>query len=566
MTGPRRTSGLVRGVVALVTSVLLVATAVVVSRARVAPEEVPLAEPTTTATSPAGDPTGDPTPTPGVGPAPEILTSPELAEAEGAPAVIQAGRAAAAGPWADLGHEQWPTTDRPVYVVRGTLSSDRREVTADVAIAVPATRDADELVLRLLPGSRVLEEGDLNVVVRRDGAAAPHQVDRSGARLLVSLDPPVRAGEATLLRIRLDYRLLDRAVIPDDGGPAGFGLLARSDDVSVLGHWLPLLTVPGDDGAMVPWGDVGGFPPAVWSLILEADADVVTGGTETRCPARIEVTLGCVWSRGVALRDVAVVAYDDMAVSDGDVSGVRLRSVGPGVLSGATQAAFDAAAASLASYADRLGPLPWNDVEVTAAPLSGGVAGMEFPGLLVIGTGVYGSMRGGFGAAVVAHEIAHQWFHALVGNGSLSSPVVDESLAQYLSYLAWEDEFGPEAARDYARQLFARPYAEAREAGMEAQPPAQPLEAFSDADAYGALVYGRAALAWIAAEQEVGRDQVEAALAAAVRQFGLEMVSAEEFVAFLTEQDERLGAVVRRYWMDAEPIRDLPLDGGAGAS
>ena len=48
---------------------------------------------------------------------------------------------------------------------------------------------------------------------------------------------------------------------------------------------------------------------------------------------------------------------------------------------------------------------------------------------------------GGFSSTrefVIAHEVAHQWWHAMVGNDSISAPVVDEPLAQFSACVHFE--------------------------------------------------------------------------------------------------------------------------------
>src|SRR5690606_34274855 len=109
------------------------------------------------------------------------------------------------------------------------------------------------------------------------------------------------------------------------------------------------------------------------------------------------------------------------------------------------------------------------------------------------------------------HEVAHQWFHGLVGNSALADPVVDEALAQYLSYVYYAEQLGQGAADDLAASMRHR-YEQAVTNGMAPEPPAQHLEEFDGSRAYGALVYGRAPLGLVTAELELGRDRVVAFL------------------------------------------------------
>ena len=64
--------------------------------------------------------------------------------------------------------------------------------------------------------------------------------------------------------------------------------------------------------------------------------------------------------------------------------------------------------------------------------------GIEFPGHIMLGPGTIGRTN--------VHEVAHQWFYALVGNNQARDPLLDEALASYaeLSYEGLLD-----AARDW---------------------------------------------------------------------------------------------------------------------
>lgn len=544
-------TAVVRLLAAATATVLLLSSAVAISRSR-APDLGAAAEVAAPSPSPPPPP-GSSSPTPAVR---ELPTDPEEAEALGGDGLLAVGLATARGPWNELGDPAWPVVERPVYVARATLSGDRRQVVADVAIGVRAEEAADELVLRLLPAAEALGANGLEVTVRRDGRDVDARVDRDGARLLVPLDPPLEAADATVVRVELRYDLTAREEVVDDGGPAGFGLLAWNPDVSSLGHWLPLLTE--DRGPMVPWGDVGAFPAAVWSVVVTGGGTVVTGAEEADCPASVGRTDGpCVWARGVALRDVSAVAYDRDERVEVQVGDVTVRAIGPAGAGLELDGALAVAGGSTRSFLERFGPLAWDEVDVAAAPLSAGAAGMEFPGLLLIDTDAYDDLGGGpgFGAFVVAHEVAHQWFHALVGNGSLSSPVVDESLAQYLSFLYWADAFGDTAARDLAASAFAGRYDRALVQGLEPEPPAQPLDEFAGSEAYGALVYGRAPLAWVAAEQAVGRPVVVGFLAEVVERFGLGSVDDDELLAFARSRAPAVAEALEQVWFDPGPLR-----------
>ncbi|MBW3618846.1 MAG: hypothetical protein KY461_01260 [Actinobacteria bacterium] len=553
-----------RVLAATVASVLFLASVLGISRARQQAGDRPVAaapESSPTPTPPPRPGTAPPTPAPTATAEPRdpalALADPDAAAALGADRLLAAGLAAAQGPWRDLGDAAWPTrNERPVYVGAVALDDDGGRVTADLVVATRLSEPAGELVLRLLPGARALGDGTgLTVTATVDGDVTEAVVDRDGARLVVPLGRERGAGEAVLLRFDVTYDLVTVGRIVDDGGPAAFGLLASHPVGATLGHWLPLLTLPGEDGAMVPWGDVGGFPVAIWSLRTVHDGTLVTGGADGDCPEPAAGGRACTWSRGIALRDVSAVLYHEEPVTAAtDVAGIRHRAVAAVGTAAAAEAVLGEVVGAAVSFGNRFGALAWNEVDTVAVPLGRGAAGMEFPGLSLIDDEQWTEIEGGFGTAVIAHEIAHQWFHALVGNGSLSSPVVDESLAQYLSYLYWQDTYGPAAARAYAQRSFLDRYEAARARGVRDEAPAQPVDAFPDAETYGVMVYARAPLAWVAAEDELGAEAVEAFLGQVVSRYGLDTVSDRQLVEDAFAFDPELGAILQRAWFTDEPL------------
>lgn len=485
-----------------------------------------------------------------------LLASVEAAAAVPAADLLAAGLVAAQGPWrrhTDVA--AWPVQrERPVYVAEATLE-DRRRVHADVVVAHRLPDGTDEVVLRLLPAAEALAANGLEVEVTVGGAPVAATTEPGGL-LVVPLPERGEQGEPIAIRVRLAYDLLTTAEVDATGGPAAFGIHGRSDGQAVLGHWLPLLTF--EPEPIVAWGDLGSFPAAIWSVVLHHDADAVTGGVEEDCPdgasGAVDGATACTWAQGVSLRDLAAVVQEVAAVHTEQARGTTVRvTAGEGLLPAAVEAAAREAAVAVSGLTRRFGALAWPDVEVVAVPLGRGAAGMEFPGLILVDDDSAGALGGGFGSYVLAHEVGHQWFHALVGNGSFADPVVDESLAQYTAVLVYRDLFGPDAAAGLVERTMAARYREFQAGERPEEPPAQPAGDFASSSTYGPLVYARAALAWIAAEQVVGEAAVEAYLRGVVRDHGLGEVTAHDLIERAVGVDERFGQTLSRYWEADEP-------------
>lgn len=544
-----------RVAVAVAAVALLVAAAVLVVDRGGGGRSADVAGPTTapptaapTATPDVGAAEPSPTPSPGIDAdaAVDLLSSVEAAAEADPEDLLAAGLVAGRGPWRGLGDPAWPMRgERPVYVGAATLTED--SVEADIVVAQRLDEPTERLRLRLLAAAG--GDNDLTVSATVGGRDVPVETDEGGL-LIIDLPAPADADTAVTVRISLRYRLLTTAAAPDDSGPAAYGILARSPGTTALGHWLPVLTF--EPEPIVPWGDVGSFPVAVWSLRVEHPGILVTGGEEDECPDTQDP--GCTWTRGTALREISAVLLDDANEVGTTAAGLAVRSLGPPTIPArGLETAVEEAAVAAEGFSARFGSLAWGELDVVAVPLGQGAAGMEFPGMVMIDDDLYDQLDGGFGTYVLVHEVAHQWFHALVGHGSFSDPVVDESLAQYLSVVAYRDLFGPAAAQALLDRSIAERYERFRSSGHEEEPPAQPSGAFAGPETYGPLVYARAPLAWVAAEDLLGEEGVAAFIAGLVADHGLDVLTADEVRRRAAARDPRFGDIIERYWYDDAP-------------
>jgi hypothetical protein len=168
------------------------------------------------------------------------------------------------------------------------------------------------------------------------------------------------------------------------------------------------------------------------------------------------------------------------------------------------------AAESLDEFEGLFGPYPYRELDVVQTDLFSGIGGVEFPGLISIASLMYmDSWKGLVPEAadfvdsrfmreatqfVVAHEVAHQWWNAVVGSHSRNHPFLDEALANYSAVLYFDRVGGPEAA---ARQLLFElklPYQLYRLLGGEDRPVDLATTDFTDMVAYGAIVYSKGGL------------------------------------------------------------------------
>jgi hypothetical protein len=190
---------------------------------------------------------------------------------------------------------------------------------------------------------------------------------------------------------------------------------SKSDGILRLGHWLALgsnqhpIRKPGDAQVSA----AGHFRLTLHlsdpNLVVAAPGTVVnnTGGTH-------------VYDIDHA-RDLALAIAPDFHVTRGSVDGIHVEVYTRSGIGGDDTLRF--AEAALTTFDDAYGHYPWTRFVLVQSPRNR--SGNEYPGIVFLGRTSLEDQ------VVVAHETAHQWFYAVVGNDQVRDPWIDEALAEY---------------------------------------------------------------------------------------------------------------------------------------
>ncbi|MDI6807868.1 MAG: M1 family aminopeptidase, partial [Candidatus Eisenbacteria bacterium] len=89
-------------------------------------------------------------------------------------------------------------------------------------------------------------------------------------------------------------------------------------------------------------------------------------------------------------------------------------------------------------YSETFGGYPYDQVSVVATSVHGG---MEYPNLAFIGSEI-GDERSRFLSAVIAHEIAHNWFYGIIGSNENDEAWLDEGFTSFATILFMENYYG----------------------------------------------------------------------------------------------------------------------------
>jgi hypothetical protein len=300
------------------------------------------------------------------------------------------------------------------YDVAANIAWDagRISVTSTATVTNTTEEVVDALTFNFIPahiGGLTLHE----VRVGEEGANA--QID--DANLIVSMPVPLDPGAQTTVTIVYDATFNTRAKKKK-------WLFAKINDVVTAYRWIPWLskrhswTTPsfGETYVTQTASDV--------RVTLSSERDDVryaTSGRETESDGLTHVFVAH------NVRDFNFSASPRYNINTIDHNGVALStytfSLKAKTLRGLTKTAFD-------DYSDKIGPYPYETLSVVEIPRGGG---MESPGMIWIPSNATSAARKRY---LVTHEVAHQWFYAVVGNDQATDPFADEALAEFLSRTA----------------------------------------------------------------------------------------------------------------------------------
>lgn len=355
------------------------------------------------------------------------------------------------------------------------------------------------------------------------------------------------------------------------GGDSGgdYGALAVGDGITSLGGFYAVLARRSQGRWQRQDASLGGdLGPDAMSYVrarveLDPGKTLAAAGTTVSDETTTEngVTRRHVTIAAGMVREIALVASSDFAVATADAGGVRVRSFYLPGDAAAGQAVLDAATHALGVFEKRFGPYPYRALDIAEAALVGGAGGVEYSGLATVASMFYrppsiADMR----EFCVAHEVAHQWWHALVGSDSRAHPFVDESLAQYSAMLYFEDRYGAARARSAGDMNVKASYETMRLMGEPDGAVDRPVSATSTVG-YAGLVYGKGPYFYAAVRRKLGDERFFRALRRYASDYAFGFAGPAAFTTIAASEagrdDAAIRALARRWLYEAHGDEDL---------
>lgn len=298
---------------------------------------------------------------------------------------------------------------------------------------------SDELAdLLLVIEPNLVPNGFILLSMNWQGGQAIESYTLDGNQMQISLPQPLQPGE--MLGLEIDYQL-EIPQLVDMSNPYRPLAYGYSDLQTNIVDWYPYVP-PYRQGE-------GWLVHPAWGLGEYQVFDV----------ANFDVTL----SLANPVPDL-VIAASSPAVQDGDRYSYHLAAGRTFVLSASTnyimqttavgdvtinsytftydkhagQEVLYSTAAALRLYSELILPYARTSLSIVEADF---LDGMEYDGLFFLSHGfydLYDNTPKGYLTFISAHETAHQWWYALVGNDQAEEPWLDEALSTYMELIYYE--------------------------------------------------------------------------------------------------------------------------------
>jgi hypothetical protein len=384
------------------------------------------------------------------------------------------------------------------------------------------------LYLRLFPNTPGFGGGMMVSEVILNERPVSTTLESQGSALRVPLEPPLLPGE------HLDLTLRFRAHVPPNLD-FGYGIYSYYQGVLALADFYPLIPVYDAQGWHIetapPLGDAVYSDTALYLVRATAPRQMVVVTSGSILERRDNGDGSTTWTAASGpMRDFYLVMAANFQKVSGQVGQTTINSYYlPGHEAGGRRV-LEYASKAFAVYSQDFGSYPYSELDVAQTPTTAG--GIEYPGAVVIASGLYDQV-GGFAEHATAHEVAHQWWYGLVGSDQVNIPWLDEALTNYSVALYWEETLGKAGADEIVTQFYEKPYQAEVAAGRD-RPVDGPTSSF-DQGSYSAIVYTKGPLFFRALRQRVGDETYMRIMQTYLQRYKYKIATPADFLAVAEE-------------------------------
>jgi hypothetical protein len=352
---------------------------------------------------------------------------------------------------------------------------------ARIRFTNPSENALEKIVLMLWPNDEQYQaEMEAGPLVIEDILVEP-EYGEGNLFLRAPLEPHLQPGET--VDISLPFKVEASGII----GEIGLKRFGISYSIFAAPTFYPLVPrlIEGEwqTDAAPEAGDTTNSDIALYDVTINAPEEfvLVTSGVEVSSNPTVGAFQNKTYVSG-PMRDFAFVLgpFEKILRNVGDVEiigWVMLGHLEDG------EEMMEAAAQQFSLLTNLVGQYPYPELDLVDVP--GGFGGIEYPGLVFIGT------LGEFDIIdPTVHEVAHQWFYGLIGNDQLLEPWLDEAVSSYWQVLYYENF----VSTGRASALLAYNRSQVSNHSDPAQPIGYSVDTYENTRDYVLFVYTKGAL------------------------------------------------------------------------
>jgi hypothetical protein len=423
-------------------------------------------------------------------------------------------------------------SENPIYHLDLTIASSLDSISGVAVIRYINQEDTplNQLFLHLYPN---ITGGEMTIKeLSLDGTPIDGSLVAGNSALQITLPQSLEPGTQTEIGMSYDLQLpLEMS--------GNYGLFGSFDGLLVLQEIYPILPVFDADGWDIDL-------PAKHGDLIHIDASFYL--VRITLPSKLQVvSSGVELDRGVQgdwqsitiaagpARDFYLAAAEDFQPTTTTLGGTKITSYTLPSAESYADASMQITKAAISSYSQRLVNYPYTEFDLISTPMQ--ALGMEYPGMTALNVNMFdpeatiSDLPGTyFLEATIAHEVAHQWFYNMVGNDQVDEPWLDEAIVQYLTGIYFLDQYGVRGYSDFRQSWLDR----WDRVDMQPTPIGLPAADY-DAQAYGAVVYGRGPLFIEALAEEMGEDVFWSFLQTYTNELAWKISQPDKFMAMAEE-------------------------------
>lgn len=334
-----------------------------------------------------------------------------------------------------------------------------------------------------------------------NGAVSQSTLEAQNTALKIPLAQPLVSGNS--VQIKLDF-----SVKVPRGGGQHYDDFIVGDFVTTMPTVYPLIPAYDSRGWHIevppPYGDLVYADISLYTVTMTVPSNMTVIASGSTLDTKDNGDGTTTWSMvGAPMRDFDINVTTQLQKASQTIGDTTVNSWYEPQSTDSGKLALQFAVDSLKDYVSRFGDYPYSELDVVETPTTAG--GIEYPGIVVIGRSLYNPRNRNFFEFATVHEVSHQWWYGVVGDDQVNYPWVDESLAQYSSYIYYDDIRGQTAAASVLSDYFQSVYNRAKSSGHDASVN-QPVSAFNEDD-YGSIVYGKGPLFYDSIRKKMGDDK-----------------------------------------------------------